>query len=87
MHELADGFVVKRVIDEWIEFYNEVRPRSALGGRYRETREQALDELRIGPKTGAPYGTVPVDVGCVRVATLDIPVIAASPNREVDRPA
>ena len=32
-HELANSFVVQRVIDEWIEFYNEVRPRSALGGR------------------------------------------------------
>ena len=33
LHELADGFVAQRVIDEWIEFYNEVRPHSALGGR------------------------------------------------------
>ena len=32
LHELADGFVAQRVIDEWIEFYNEVRPHSALGG-------------------------------------------------------
>ena len=33
LHELADGFVAQRVIDEWIEFYNEVRPHSALDGR------------------------------------------------------
>ena len=33
LHELADGFVAQRVIDEWIEFYNDVRPHSALGGR------------------------------------------------------
>ncbi len=33
LHELADGFVAQRVIDEWIEFYNEVRPHSALAGR------------------------------------------------------
>ena len=31
LHELADGFVAQRVIDEWIEFYN--RPHSALRGR------------------------------------------------------
>ena len=33
LHELADGFVAQRVIEEWIEFYNDVRPHSALGGR------------------------------------------------------
>ena len=33
LHELADGFAAQRVIAEWIEFYNEVRPHSALAGR------------------------------------------------------
>ena len=31
--DMADGFVAQRVIDEWIEFYNEIRPHSALDGR------------------------------------------------------
>ena len=33
LHELADGFAAQRVIAEWMEFYNEVRPHSALDGR------------------------------------------------------
>ena len=33
LHQLADGFMAQRVIDQWIEFYNEVRPHSALDGR------------------------------------------------------
>ena len=32
LHELADGFVAQRVIDDWIEFYNDARPHSALAG-------------------------------------------------------
>jgi putative transposase len=32
LHELADGFVAERVIDEWIAFYNTERPHSALDG-------------------------------------------------------
>ena len=33
LRELQDGFEAQRVIAEWIEFYNEVRPHSALDGR------------------------------------------------------
>ena len=33
LRELADGFAAQRVIDDWMEYYNEVRPHSALGGR------------------------------------------------------
>jgi len=33
LHELSDGFVAKRVIGEWIDFYNTERPHSALDGR------------------------------------------------------
>ena len=33
LHEIADGFTARRVIGEWIGFYNTVRPHSALGGR------------------------------------------------------
>ncbi len=32
LHELADGFVAQRVIDDWIEFYDDERPHSALAG-------------------------------------------------------
>ncbi|MBL4873761.1 MAG: transposase [Rhodobacteraceae bacterium] len=33
MHELTDGFVAKRVIAEWITFYNTNRPHTALDNR------------------------------------------------------
>ena len=33
LHEIADGFAARRVIGEWIGFYNTERPHSALGGR------------------------------------------------------
>ena len=43
LHEVADGFVAEQVISEWMTFYSDVRPHSALGGRtpaeaYREER-------------------------------------------------
>lgn len=33
LHELADGFHARRVIGDWIDFYNTERPHSALAGR------------------------------------------------------
>ena len=33
LHDLEDGFVAQRVIAQWIGFYNEQRPHSALAGR------------------------------------------------------
>ncbi len=33
LHEIADGLTARRVIGEWIGFYNTERPHSALGGR------------------------------------------------------
>ena len=33
LHELSDGFAAERVIDDWLAFYNNERPHSALGGR------------------------------------------------------
>lgn len=33
LHELYDGFKAKRVIDNWIEFYNDDRPHTALEKR------------------------------------------------------
>ena len=32
LHELSDGFAAQRVISRWMEFYNTLRPHSALGG-------------------------------------------------------
>ena len=33
LHELTDGFAAKRIIAEWIDFYNTERPHSSLDGR------------------------------------------------------
>jgi putative transposase len=33
LHELTDGFKAKRVIGDWITFYNTERPHSALAGQ------------------------------------------------------
>jgi len=33
LHDLTDGFRAERVIADWIDFYNTVRPHSALAGR------------------------------------------------------
>ena len=33
LHELQDGVQAKRVIDEWLEFYNAERPHTALDKR------------------------------------------------------
>ena len=33
LHDLPDGFEAERVIRCWMEFYNESRPHSSLGGR------------------------------------------------------
>ncbi|MBU2867298.1 integrase core domain-containing protein [Pacificibacter marinus] len=33
LHELQDGFQAKRVIKDWISFYNSERPHTALDKR------------------------------------------------------
>jgi len=33
LHEMSDGFVARKVIGDWITFYNTIRPHSALQGR------------------------------------------------------
>ena len=49
LHELEDGFAAQRVIAEWIGFYNEVRPHSALGGR---TPTEAYRGVAAGQQVG-----------------------------------
>ena len=33
LHEMSNGFIVRRIIGDWITFYNNIRPHSALQGR------------------------------------------------------
>ena len=40
-----NGFEAQRVTDAWVEFYNETRPHSALGGRTpAEAYRDGVDE-------------------------------------------
>ena len=41
LHDLEDGFEAQRVIGEWMEFYNEQQPHSALAGRTPEEAYRA----------------------------------------------
>jgi putative transposase len=64
LHELTDGFVAQRIIDEWIGFYNTERPHSALDGRTPEEayltkrpgdmmdKANALPNISTGPTAG-----------------------------------
>ena len=48
LHELTDGFVAERVIDEWIGFYKTERPHSSLDGRTpAEVRRQRRDHFGV----------------------------------------
>ena len=47
LHDLEDGFKAQRVIGEWMEFYNEQRPHSALAGR---TPEEAYRDGAAKPE-------------------------------------
>ena len=52
LHELKDGFTARRVIKEWIGFYNTVRPHKAHNGRtpdqaYRQGLEQRVKETKM----------------------------------------
>ena len=37
MHEITDGFQAKRIIDDWIGFYNSERPHTVLDKRTPDT--------------------------------------------------
>ena len=56
LHELADGFVAQRVIDDWIEFYNDARPAlgagwlHAGGGLPRRADTQRAGGVALNPE-------------------------------------
>ena len=50
LHELADGKAARRVIGQWMTFYNKQRPHSALGGR---TPAQYYDGTRSASEQAA----------------------------------
>ena len=72
LHEIADGFTARRVIGEWISFYNTIRPHSALAGStpaeaYRhgppvDRMDKPLRALPTYP-TAAPRGSLQGDSG------------------------
>ena len=46
LHEITDGFQAKRVIDDWIAFYNSERPHTALDKRTPDTAYFSQIETR-----------------------------------------
>ena len=48
LHDLADGFQARRVIGEWIDFYNAERPHSALG--VKTPAEAYRGDRKIDPR-------------------------------------
>jgi putative transposase len=55
LHELTDGFKAKRVIGDWIDFYNTERPHSALDARTpAEAYYVAQPMVRMDKPVGLP---------------------------------
>ena len=46
LHEVTDGFQAKRIIDDWIGFYNSERPHTALDKRTPDTAYLTQAEIR-----------------------------------------
>jgi putative transposase len=46
LHEITDGFHAKRIIDNWIRFYNSERPHTALDKRTPDTAYFTQAEIR-----------------------------------------
>jgi putative transposase len=46
LHEITDGFQAKRIIDNWIAFYNHERPHTALDKRTPDTAYFTQAEIR-----------------------------------------
>ena len=54
LHELTDGFAAQRVIGTWMDFYNNIRPHSALGGA---TPVEAYENGGPLDQTDQPHGS------------------------------
>ncbi|MBT5001305.1 MAG: transposase [Bacteroidetes bacterium] len=46
LHEINDGFQTKRIIDDWIGFYNTEQPHTALDKRTRDAAYFDTSETR-----------------------------------------
>ena len=46
LHEIANGFQAKRIIDDWIGFYNTERPHTALDKRTPDAAYFEQAEIR-----------------------------------------
>ena len=46
LQEITDGFQAKRIINDWIEFYNSERPHAALDKRTPDTAYFTQAEIR-----------------------------------------
>ena len=81
LYELRDGVEAERIIGSWIDFYNEVRPHSSLGGRtYRarsiaKTRRCREDDPARRHSWRATGATTPASVaGLPRAGSLRLPI-------------
>ena len=91
LHEITDGFQAKRIIDDWIAFYNSERPHTALDKRtpdaayfeQSETRKAALKFLRKTMKRhGNPNSLV---TGRLRSYGAAMKVIGSADKQETGR--
>ena len=55
LHEITDGFQAKRIIDDWIGFYNSERPHTALDKRTPDTAYLTQAEIRKAAWTETWY--------------------------------
>jgi putative transposase len=46
LHEITNGFQAKRIIDDWIGFYNSERPHTALDKNTPDTAYFTRAEIR-----------------------------------------
>ena len=46
LHEITNGFQAKRIIDDWIAFYNSERPHTALDKRTPDTAYFSQPDIR-----------------------------------------
>jgi putative transposase len=46
LHEITDGFQAKRIIDNWIEFYNLERPHTTLDKRTPDITDFGHEEIQ-----------------------------------------